>query len=144
MTELSLPEDKVLEGLNVVSTAKRVANMVNPTHVMPEPVYSTDSMRHIGTSRFRVWKERRDTCEESCKTSKRNLDVYLLYNLNIVLNELCTFEAVVSSPPLRRTTYPRYPGRLGPTFRPNPLRYNRLPKNQLDVNNKKRQHPYRC
>ncbi|CAE7179865.1 unnamed protein product [Rhizoctonia solani] len=27
LTELSLPEDKVLEGLNVVSTAKRIANM---------------------------------------------------------------------------------------------------------------------
>jgi hypothetical protein len=29
LTELSLPEEKVLEGLNAVSTAKRIANMVN-------------------------------------------------------------------------------------------------------------------
>lgn len=47
---MSLPETKVLEKLNVVSTAKRLANMVSPTSAIN--VDETDQVQELHDSDF--------------------------------------------------------------------------------------------
>ena len=55
LVELTLPEDKVLEKLNAVSTAKRLANMVWYCFFLVN-ITLTYARVSLGTSRLRLWQ----------------------------------------------------------------------------------------
>ncbi|CAL1701049.1 unnamed protein product [Somion occarium] len=73
LTEMTLSESKVLEKLNAVSTAKRLANMVSPRKALWSldfALFGADDLtffRVSGTARLRLWQAGRDSSNQECK-----------------------------------------------------------------------------
>lgn len=118
---MELPEDDVLEKLNLVSTARRVANLASP--LRPLSVMFSQSHRltflHVlfwtpaGHARFRIWRAPGDQQGQGDQTEKTGCQagrqgMRLVTYIRLITCLTMHIDATMRGVAVRRVVIPRY------------------------------------